>query len=228
MILRRFMQHVKEQNWFAVGLDVIVVIVGIFLGMQVTEWNESNKNQFKEEMVLQRLLVEFQEAEIYLSDVIQDTGSKLESNKKLVNLLRNSGEIDNEEFKGIVGKTSGYSIPLKGSVTYAELVASGELNLLSSDELRTALVSHHQYLDGRTDAHNTRWEVGRYDNVTFAKVLILSEFKDINEILRDDIKLSDLQTLYGLTALITEIELNNFRLTLNQVQEILAILESKS
>jgi len=228
MILRRFMQHVKEQNWFAVGLDVIVVIVGIFLGMQVTEWNESNKNQFKEEMVLQRLLVEFQEAEIYLSDVIQDTGNKLESNKKLVNLLRNSGEIDNEEFKGIVGKTSGYSIPLKGSVTYAELVASGELNLLSSDELRTALVSHHQYLDGRTDAHNTRWEVGRYDNVTFAKVLILSEFKDINEILRDDIKLSDLQTLYGLTALITEIELNNFRLTLKQVQEILAILESKS
>ena len=41
MILRRFMQHVKEQNWFAVGLDVIVVIVGIFLGMQVQKWYAS-------------------------------------------------------------------------------------------------------------------------------------------------------------------------------------------
>ena len=40
MLLRRFTQHLKDQNWFAVGLDVIVVIVGIFLGMQVTEWNE--------------------------------------------------------------------------------------------------------------------------------------------------------------------------------------------
>jgi hypothetical protein len=30
-----FMQHIKEQNWLAVGQDVIVVIVGIFLGMQV-------------------------------------------------------------------------------------------------------------------------------------------------------------------------------------------------
>jgi len=35
------MQHVKEQNWFAVGLDVIVVIVGIFLGLQVQEWYEA-------------------------------------------------------------------------------------------------------------------------------------------------------------------------------------------
>lgn len=43
MILRRFMKHVTDQNWFAVGLDVIVVITGIFLGMQVTERNEERK-----------------------------------------------------------------------------------------------------------------------------------------------------------------------------------------
>ena len=33
MILRRFTKHLSEQNWFAVWLDVIVVVVGIFLGM---------------------------------------------------------------------------------------------------------------------------------------------------------------------------------------------------
>ena len=45
MILRRFIQHVKEQNWVAVGLDIIVVIAGIFIGMQVTDLNEDYKNQ---------------------------------------------------------------------------------------------------------------------------------------------------------------------------------------
>ena len=44
MILRRFTQHIKEQNGFAVGLDIIVVVVGIFLGMQVTEWNDYGLN----------------------------------------------------------------------------------------------------------------------------------------------------------------------------------------
>jgi hypothetical protein len=48
MILRRFSKHISDQNWFAVGLDVIVVVVGIFLGMQVTEWNEQRKEDNQE------------------------------------------------------------------------------------------------------------------------------------------------------------------------------------
>jgi len=43
MILRSVTKHVKDQNWFAVGLNVIIVIVGIFLGMQVTDWNDNRK-----------------------------------------------------------------------------------------------------------------------------------------------------------------------------------------
>lgn len=44
MLLRRFSQHLKDQNWFAVGLDVCVVVVGIVIGFQVTEWkDEQNK-----------------------------------------------------------------------------------------------------------------------------------------------------------------------------------------
>lgn len=50
MILRRFTKHVTDQNWFAVGLDVLVVITGIFLGMQVTEWNDVRKVQLKEKV----------------------------------------------------------------------------------------------------------------------------------------------------------------------------------
>src|SRR5210317_368464 len=61
MILRRLMQHVKEQNWFAVGLEVIVVIVGIFLGMQVTEWNDKQKLKSEEVYFLQRLKQEISE-----------------------------------------------------------------------------------------------------------------------------------------------------------------------
>ena len=55
MILRRFMNHVSEQNWFAVGLDVLVVITGIFLGMQVTEWNEGRKEQARSVEVMKRI-----------------------------------------------------------------------------------------------------------------------------------------------------------------------------
>lgn len=37
MILRRFTEHVKEQNWFAVWLDVVVVIFGVYVGIYLGE-----------------------------------------------------------------------------------------------------------------------------------------------------------------------------------------------
>jgi hypothetical protein len=40
MILRRVREHVAHHNWFAVGIDLAVVIIGVFAGMQVNNWNQ--------------------------------------------------------------------------------------------------------------------------------------------------------------------------------------------
>lgn len=55
MILRRFMKHVTDQNWFAVGLDVLVVIVGIFLGLQVQAWYDGRNEQIAAEAFVNKL-----------------------------------------------------------------------------------------------------------------------------------------------------------------------------
>ena len=39
MILRRITEHVKAQNWFAVGIDFTIVVAGVFIGIQVANWN---------------------------------------------------------------------------------------------------------------------------------------------------------------------------------------------
>lgn len=36
MILPRVIEHVKAQNWTAVALDFIIVIVGALIGIQVS------------------------------------------------------------------------------------------------------------------------------------------------------------------------------------------------
>ena len=45
MRLRRINEHVKTQNWFAVGLDFVIVVVGVFIGIQVSNWNEARGDQ---------------------------------------------------------------------------------------------------------------------------------------------------------------------------------------
>ena len=40
MFLRRIVEHLKTQNWTAVALDLGIVIVGVFIGTQVSNWNQ--------------------------------------------------------------------------------------------------------------------------------------------------------------------------------------------
>ena len=45
MILRRITEHVKTQNWFAVGIDFCIVVIGVFIGIQVANWNEAQADR---------------------------------------------------------------------------------------------------------------------------------------------------------------------------------------
>ncbi|HET9810701.1 MAG TPA: hypothetical protein VFP53_03270 [Sphingomicrobium sp.] len=41
MAIRRFREHVADHNWFAVMVDVGIVVLGVFLGLQVSNWNQA-------------------------------------------------------------------------------------------------------------------------------------------------------------------------------------------
>lgn len=56
MILRRLTKHVKDQNWFAVALDFIIVVAGVFLGIQIGNWN-ADAALSRKAVVLERQLV---------------------------------------------------------------------------------------------------------------------------------------------------------------------------
>ena len=65
MILRRITQHVKDQNWFAVGLDFLIVVVGVFIGIQVANWNDARSDARAERALLERLHDEISQAVSY-------------------------------------------------------------------------------------------------------------------------------------------------------------------
>jgi hypothetical protein len=55
MLLRSVTKHVKDQNWFAVFVDFLIVVVGVFIGIQVANWNETQANKAGLERSLHRL-----------------------------------------------------------------------------------------------------------------------------------------------------------------------------
>lgn len=148
MILRRFMKHVTDQNWFAVGLDVLVVITGIFLGMQVSEWNEGRKDRIDGQDFISRIHNEILDAEqaskrvrerrLFLISPLRDAANIIFNKKEI-------GALTNEQCLAL--STSHYlNIAIPDLPSLIELMSAGRVSIIEENELRTALIEHQQKL----------------------------------------------------------------------------------
>lgn len=55
MLLRRVMEYVNAQNWFAVCVDFVIVVVGVYIGIEVANWNDVRNNKIGLVASLERL-----------------------------------------------------------------------------------------------------------------------------------------------------------------------------
>lgn len=55
MILRGLVERVRKQDWAAVAIEFALVVVGVFLGMQVSNWNDERNGRVLEAAYLARI-----------------------------------------------------------------------------------------------------------------------------------------------------------------------------
>jgi len=55
MILRRLIDNIRRQAWTAIVIEFVIVVIGIFVGMQVNNWNAERANRALEATHLQHL-----------------------------------------------------------------------------------------------------------------------------------------------------------------------------
>jgi len=150
MILRRFTQHIKEQNWFAVGLDVLVVIVGIFLGLQVTNWQEQINEDDDANEYLNRLhdnlqvdLKNIKHREIFWTQVVNYSATALE-------YLESPDLRPKAPWPYLLAVFQSSQIaPLEiTDITYRELQQAGQLALIRNKQLRQDLAEYYSFNNG--------------------------------------------------------------------------------
>ena len=71
MLLRRITKHVKEQNWFAIGIDFFIVVIGVFIGLQAANWNAARTDAIREQEIFADLLEDLQADHGSLSTSLQ-------------------------------------------------------------------------------------------------------------------------------------------------------------
>lgn len=55
MILARISQHLRRQDWTAIAIEFVILVVGVFIGLQVNEWNETRRDRAREYEYLVRI-----------------------------------------------------------------------------------------------------------------------------------------------------------------------------
>lgn len=145
MILRRLTEHLRDQNWFAVGIDFVIVVIGVFIGIQVANWNDDRLDRIETGSVLVRLQQEFQ---LHLERTDRSLvwhQASLAAAARLINGIRDA-RLAQDTLNDDIGLVSDFATPPGPSTTFQELVSSGRLRLLSGTRLRSALLEYNDYV----------------------------------------------------------------------------------
>ena len=79
MLLRRLAESLKSQNWTAIWIEFILLVSGVFLGIQVSNWNAERELNKKSAVFTERLKTDLREeawAYEYLIEYNKDVLSK--------------------------------------------------------------------------------------------------------------------------------------------------------
>jgi len=155
MILRRAVEHAKTQNWFAVALDFFIVVMGVFIGIEVANWNQARHDRQEERRYYGQLLVDLR------GDL--ETLSRAE---KLANLYDEAAELVIDRLNGkappkisparmaiAIHRAGWIYIPQASRGTYDELVSTGNLGLLRNARLKSEIATYY-----RTFEQNRQWD----------------------------------------------------------------------
>jgi len=147
MILRRLSQSIKEQNWAAIWIEFILLVAGVFLGIQVANWNATQQDHRREAEFIARLDRDFQKIDARLADNISRWELKTTATLRVLADLDSfhktgSWPRTKAEMLADLNDTFNSRIPAPRSATYIELLSAGQLGLIRNTKLRDALLEY--------------------------------------------------------------------------------------
>lgn len=141
MIISRISQGIKNQDWFVVTVEILIVVVGIFIGLQVDDWNTERKNQQEFRLLVDRMANEAADGIKAVDDYLAVHSLIIDRSSNFINSLNKPqpcGLTIEAKSQGVIAITA--FPPLKFDfMVLDELVQSGRIDLIHDDDFRLEL-----------------------------------------------------------------------------------------
>lgn len=149
MLLRRMMEHVTDQNWFAVGLDFFIVVSGVALAFQLTSWAQDRAADERAEQSLFHLYEESEAAAAYAIEDVDEFNGWL-ANQDMAIAALSAGSLDGvtpEELEAGLITQLFYPAVSPPRRIYDELSSSGLLREIDAPEAMAAVGDYYEAVD---------------------------------------------------------------------------------
>ncbi len=151
MILSRIIGHLRELNWTAAGLEILIVVVGVFLGIQFSNWNEERQDAAR--------------ADEYLARILEDVTADVETFDQRIELWTEVVDRGNAALafarSGVAADQTHWEVlsdfylasqwlPFNSAnTTFKEMTSAGELGLIANTRLRAELSDYYYRIEFR-------------------------------------------------------------------------------
>lgn len=145
MQLRRLASKLRNRDWASVGIEIVIVVVGVLIALQVSNWNDDRKDHLRGDENLARMQSELADDVERLAEIsvfwvaVNEQGMAALAHAEQGTLYKGSA------WKTLLAYYQASQIwPYrKDDTTFQEIRASGEFGLIQDPALRTRISSHY-------------------------------------------------------------------------------------
>ncbi len=149
MILARISKALKDQNWLAVGIEFVIVILGVVIGFQISSWNQVQADRLGEAELLRRMhndLLVLEEGRDQLSPLYGNLLDRVLTARRALLTETPPPGLDPEVCAALAASHD-FDQPPDSLPTIEELIATGRMDLIRDDTVREQALSTLQLRD---------------------------------------------------------------------------------
>lgn len=147
MIMRRIREHVGTHNWFAVGIDLVIVVLGVFLGTQVSNWNAERLANEAGNTYRARIVRDLENNEADLEARTAYYQQVRAFGMEALGALDGSARASDERLLIAAYQASQIYPRPQNRATYDEVISIGGLNTLGDVDMRDRIANYYVGLE---------------------------------------------------------------------------------
>lgn len=144
MLLRRITTHVKDQNWFAVAIDFAIVVIGVFIGIQVANWNETRAERALGDQYNVRLVADLKK-DLADTEVLRDYYAVVLTSIEEADRLLSAPDPRPQSVIIAAYRASEVSAIPPNISTWEEILSSGKIGLVSDELIENGLPEYYGF-----------------------------------------------------------------------------------